>query len=96
MRTNASTGATRKQKRSYTLSLESVAFLERLRKSRRERSSSRVLDELISDARLRARRSEVHQAMDTYYDSLSDDEVAEDAAWGRFALRQVSKAKDWA
>ena len=86
----------RKQKRSYTLSPGSVAFLERLRKQRRAPSSSMVLDELIAEASRRQRRKEIHKAMDDYYTNLSDEELAEDRAWGKFALQQASKAKDWA
>jgi hypothetical protein len=86
----------RKQKRSFTLSPDSIAFLERLRKKRKVPSCSMVLDEIISEAGRRQRKAEVHKAIDDYYSGLTDAEVAEDRAWGEFALEQVSKAKDWA
>lgn len=86
----------RKQKRSYTLSPDSIAFLDRLRKKRKVSSCSMVLDQLISEAGRRQRKAEIHKAMDDYYSSMTDEEIAEDRAWGQFALEQASKAKDWA
>jgi hypothetical protein len=85
-----------KQKRSFTLSPNSIAFLERLRKKRKVSSCSMVLDDLISEAQRRQRKAEVHKAMDDYYSSLTDEEIAEDRAWGEFGIEQASKAKDWA
>jgi len=85
-----------KQKRSFTLSPDSIAFLERLRKKRKASSCSKVLDELISEAGRRQRKAEIHKAMDDYYANLTDEEMAEDKAWGQFGFEQASKAKDWA
>lgn len=87
---------TRKQKRSYTLSPDSIAFLERLRKKRKVSSCSKVLDELISEVEKRQRKTELHKTMDDYYATMNDEEIAEDCAWGQFGLEQASKAKDWA
>ncbi len=86
----------RKQKRSYTLSPHSIAFLERLRRKRKAPSCSMVLDDLISEAEKLQRRAALHQAMDDYYNSLSDEEVADDRAWGEFALEQAAKSRNWA
>ena len=48
-----------------------------------------------SNQALRRRQAEIHKAMDDYYASLSDREVAEDRAWGQFALEEASEAEDW-
>ena len=77
-----------KEKRSFTLSRSSVAFLERLRKERKAASTSFVLDELIHEAETERRRKATDDAISAYYDSLSDEEVKEQAAWGQFALEQ--------
>jgi hypothetical protein len=55
-----------------------------------------VLDELIFEASQRQKRADLHRAMEDYYGSLTAEEVAEDRAWGEFALEQASQAKDWA
>jgi hypothetical protein len=85
-----------KQKRSFTLSPDSIAFLERLRKKRKAPSCSKVLDDLISEAGRRHRKAEIHSAMDDYYSNMTEEEMSEDRAWGQFGLEQASKAKDWA
>lgn len=78
----------RKVKRSLTLSPESVAFLEATIKRRRADSISAVLDEILQAARREQERASLERAVASYYDSLSDEEVKEDADWGLFALQQ--------
>jgi len=82
---------TRKEKKSFTLSRSSVAFLERLRKKRNAPSASIVLDELVRDADMRDRRESTERAIGEYYDNLSAAEREEEQAWGRFALAQFSE-----
>jgi hypothetical protein len=76
----------RKEKRSYTLSADSVAFLEHLRKSRRRASTSSVLEELVQAARLHEQRLAVDRSITAYYSSLSDTDAAEQSLWGEFAV----------
>lgn len=78
--------ADRKAKKSYTLSPESVAFLEALRKRRRAASISAVLEEILQAVRRRQERATIEKAVSDYYSSLSDEEVEEQAQWGEFAL----------
>lgn len=82
---------TRKAKKSYTLSAESVEFLEALRRKRSAASTSAVLEELLQAARREHVRAKVEAAVADYYSSLSEEEVEEQAAWGRFALREFPK-----
>jgi hypothetical protein len=77
-----------KDKKSFTLSRSSVAFLERLRKEKKAPSIPLVLDDLIRDVEARQRRSASEQAITAFYDSLSSDEMKEHQAWGEFALSQ--------
>jgi hypothetical protein len=67
----------RKTKRSYTLSPESVAFLESLRKRRRAASISSVLDEILQSVRRHQERANVERSVAAYYSSLSPEEAAE-------------------
>jgi hypothetical protein len=84
------TGTTppRKTKRSYTLSPESVAYLEGLRKRRRSASTSAVLDEILLAARRHQERFNIEKSVAAYYSSLSPAELAELGEWGDFALSQ--------
>jgi DNA-binding PadR family transcriptional regulator len=78
----------RKAKKSYTLSPESVAFLERLRRKRRAPSTSSILEEILQAARRRQQRAAVDRAVTEYYGFLSDAEAEEQLQWGRFAWRE--------
>lgn len=79
----------RKAKKSYTLSLETVAFLEGIRRRRRAQSVSAVLEEILQELRREQERASLERAVSDYYSSLTDEEVAEQAEWGEFALRQL-------
>jgi hypothetical protein len=78
----------RKPKKSYTLSRESVAFLEAMRKKRRARSVSSVLEEILQALRRQQARSSIDQAVTRYYTSLSATEATEQAQWGELAMRE--------
>jgi len=75
----------RKAKKSYTLSQESVAFLETLRKHRRAASISSVLEEILQAVRRQQERASMEKSVSAYYSSLADEEALEQAKWGEFA-----------
>jgi hypothetical protein len=75
----------RKTKKSYTLSPESVAFLEIMRKKRRAASVSSVLEEILQVVRRRQEQARVEQSVSRYYSSLSQKDATELAEWGEFA-----------
>jgi hypothetical protein len=85
----------RKVKKSYTLSPESVDFLETQRKKRRARSSSAVLEEILQAVRREAELARMNQSVIDYYDSLSDEEMKELSEWGEFGLSQLLKTDAW-
>ena len=76
---------TRKTKKSYTLSPESVAFLEKLRKRRSAPSISSVLEEILQAVRHGQERANIEKSVSAYYSSLSNKEVLEQSQWGAFA-----------
>jgi hypothetical protein len=78
----------RKAKKSFTLSLESVAFLEAMRKQRRVGSTSAILDEILESVRREHERASVDLAVADYYGSLSTGEALEQAQWADFALSE--------
>lgn len=80
-----------KAKKSYTLSPESVAFLEAMRKQRRAPSVSAVLDAILQAARREQGRAAVERAVADYYGSLLNEEAAEQTKWGEFALGEFPK-----
>jgi hypothetical protein len=80
-----------KEKKSFTLSRSSVAFLKRLRQERNAPSTSLVLDELIREADASQRRNSAEQAISAYYSSLSQEEKREQEAWAEFAVAQLQQ-----
>jgi hypothetical protein len=72
---------TRKMKRSFTLSPEAVAYLGETRKKRRAGSDSEALDLLLREAMLEARRQEIDAAYKEYYDTASEEDLAEQGKW---------------
>jgi hypothetical protein len=86
-RTN-SEAANRKAKKSFTISAESVAFLDAMRKKRHARSMSAILEDILYRARAEQEKSAVEKTISDYYSSLTDEEVKEQSQWGAFAERE--------
>jgi hypothetical protein len=78
-----------KQRRTFTLSPESVALLKELsaeRNSSGRESVSAVLDELLNSVREERRRRAIERSVEKYYSERSPEEEEEEIAWGKFAL----------
>jgi hypothetical protein len=80
-----------KIKKSFSISVESDAFIRRSCKERRSDSESDTLDALLGELRAIRQQEAVETAYTDYYDSLSDEEVAEQQAWGAFAESQLAE-----
>ena len=81
---------TRKAKKSFTLSSESVAFLEHLRKKHRARSVSSVLEDLVKEARRQEKMRVYETQVTEYYNSLTDEEREEERAWAAIGDRELA------
>jgi hypothetical protein len=92
-RTN-SEPANRKAKKSFTLSLESVAFLDAMRRKRRARSASSVLEDILRNVRDEQEKSAVEKTITDYYSSLTTEEVKEQTRWGDFAVREFPNGRN--
>ena len=86
--------ALRKEKKTFSLSRESVSYLESLRKQKKRHSTSSVLEDLILQQRQASEMERISAAVTRYYDSLSDGEQTEDRAWGEFALSQFPRDEE--
>ena len=81
----------RKERRSFTLSRESIALLTELsaaRDSSARRSASAVLDELLRSVNKERKRRAVERAVTRYYNGLSEQAQIEDQEWGEFSLAE--------
>ena len=81
----------RKEKKTFSLSRDAVEYLHSLRKIKRGKSISSVLEDLIRQQRQAREMERISASVTAYYDSLTDEQVAEDRAWGQFAETQFSK-----
>jgi hypothetical protein len=78
-----------KQRKTFTLSHESVAFLEELSASRKdshgEESLSAVLDGLLLAVGKDLQRQQNEAKIGKYYDERSEEERQEEIDWGKIA-----------
>jgi len=77
-----------KEKRTFSLSRQSLRYLVALRKERRAKSMSSVLEEVIRQQQQAKELERISASVTRYYDSLTPEETAEDRAWGDFAETQ--------
>jgi hypothetical protein len=84
-------GQARKVKKSFSISLESEAFLRQMRKERQVSSESETLDVLLRELMAAQKQRAIEFAYVDYYDSLSDEDMAEQGAWGTFAETQLTE-----
>ena len=78
----------RKARKTFSLSRETVLYLESLRKERKKDSMSSVLEDVIRQLQQAKETERISASVTRYYDSLTDEEIAEDRAWGEFAATQ--------
>jgi hypothetical protein len=76
---------TRKLRRTFTLSPQNVAYIEKQARERNMRSLSAFLDELLQEKTREQKLAEIEANTIAYYDGLTDEEVEEQRAWGEFA-----------
>jgi hypothetical protein len=79
-----------KQRRTFTLSPASLAYLEQETRRRSADSQSSVLDELLQEKNRERHLAALNTAIGSYYDGLSDTEVEEDKIWGEFAAMNLA------
>jgi hypothetical protein len=77
-----------KAKRTFSLSRKTVAFLEAERKARRQKSLSAVLEEIVRRHQEEREMERVSASITRYYDTISEEERAENLAWAKFAETQ--------
>lgn len=81
-------GATRKIRKTFTLTRESLALLSEVEKEKHAPSASAALDELLLEKRREREQARHEAAMVSYYDARSDAQMEEDANWGEISESQ--------
>jgi hypothetical protein len=78
----------RKAKKTFSLSKDAVRYLESVRKEKKRRTISSVLEDMIRQQQQAGQLERISSAVTRYYDSISEEQREEDGAWGRFAESQ--------
>jgi len=81
-------GTALRQKRTFSLSADSIKYIKRLAKN--HRSVSAALDHLIHERMMESEREQISAGIRRYYDSIDDAEREENRSWGKFAESQFS------
>jgi hypothetical protein len=79
-------------KKSYSISIEAEQFVRRVRKTRHITSDSEALDQLLHESMAAHRRSSIDAAYKAYYDTASNDDLAEEPAWADYATSELVAA----
>ncbi|HZU43026.1 MAG TPA: hypothetical protein VE994_10170 [Terriglobales bacterium] len=79
-----------KEKKTFSLSRESVRYLEEIRQ-KTHKTASQILEELIAEKKREAEEARISTAIKKYYDSLNDEEIDEERKWGEFSERQITE-----
>ena len=80
----------RKVRRTFTLSPESLAYLEQEAHRLQTESQSAVLDELLLTKQREQQLAVIEANITAYYDNLSDEEREEERAWGELAEQSLA------
>lgn len=83
-----------KQRRTFTLSSVSLAYLDEQARRRKLASQSAALDELLLEKKKDEQRALLEANVISYYDSLTDAEVQEQRAWGEVAEKSLALKDD--
>jgi hypothetical protein len=75
----------RKIKKSFTLAPEAVAFVSETRARRKAGSDSEALELLLRELMVEAKRQAIDAAYKEYYESATDEELAEEEQWAEMA-----------
>jgi len=75
----------RKVRRTFTLSPQNVAYIEKQTRALDMPSQSAFLDELLREKTQQEQLAAIEANIKHYYDTLTDEEVEEQRAWGQFA-----------
>lgn len=92
-RMQGSRRATTKARKTFSLSKEILEFLEAVRKHQKADSLTAALEMILREEKQRRELKELNSTISQYYDSLSNEEVAEQRNWGEFTAKHLWRRK---
>jgi len=82
--------ALRKRRKTFSLSSDTVEFLESFRRDRGEPSLTAALEEILRERRRQAELNALSANVSAYYNSLAPEERDAENSWGEFAESQLT------
>ncbi len=88
-------GKQKQTRRRITLSVSAdvVAYLQEFKRRSAAPSLSAAVDEMVAQFKMEKEKLSREALLSAYYDSLSQEEMNEDAAWGRLGAGTLEKIK---
>ena len=83
-----------KVRHTFSVSRDVVEVIDRVRERQKLRSRSAALESIIREQQSAERRHAVSQSITDFYNDLTEEERAEERAWGAFSVTQWSKRKE--
>src|SRR5215813_7872087 len=84
----------RKLRRTFTLSPVSLKYIEQEAERQNAGSQSTFLDELLREKIKEQERTAYDAEVTAYYDSLTDEEVEEQRAWGQLGEQALALTEE--
>ena len=82
--------ASRRIKKSYSISREAESFVRKIRKARSIASDSEALDQLLRESIEAHRKSKIDAEYKAYYDAASETDLAEEKLWAEFSEGEMT------
>jgi len=81
----AASASRRKRPRTFSLSEDVVQVLENYKRQRKADSLTAAFEQIVRDWK----QAHLGEQFTAYYDSLTSEEVKEEAEWGKFSVSQM-------
>ncbi|MGH9530827.1 MAG: hypothetical protein ACRD2Q_00430 [Terriglobales bacterium] len=79
----------RRQRRTFSLAPETIAYIEQVQKKQDTPSLSAAFEAIVREQQQKEWMDKINAETTAYYDSMTEEEAAEEKAWGEMAARAL-------
>ncbi|MGH9510235.1 MAG: hypothetical protein ACRD2M_09875 [Terriglobales bacterium] len=84
----------RRQRRTFSLAPEVIEYIEQVQKKQETPSLSAAFEAIVRQQQQKEWMDRINAETTAYYDSLTEEEMAEDRAWGEMAARALLQSDE--
>ncbi|MCI0353656.1 MAG: hypothetical protein L0099_01265 [Acidobacteria bacterium] len=84
----------RRQRRTFSLAPEVIEYIEQVQKKQDTPSLSAAFEAIVREQQQKEWMDRINAETTAYYDSLTEEEVAEQKAWGEVAARALLQSDE--